>query len=77
MVLGQRGEWLVAFSCVFVELCSIVFWDAAPPQPNYRSRLICLSVCRLSVHSCRLGIQRKIAQAQQIRSNFLQNHEST
>ena len=42
----------------------------APP------RLIRPSV-RPWVHACRLVIQRKIAQAQQIRSNFLQNHEST
>jgi hypothetical protein len=32
---------------------------------------------RRSVHTCRLGIQRKMAQAQQIRSIILQNHEST
>jgi hypothetical protein len=37
---------------------------------------VCLSVC-LSVHTCRLGVQRKMAQAQQIRSIILQNHEST
>jgi hypothetical protein len=34
------------------------------------------SVC-LSVHASRLGIQRKVAQAQQIQSIILQNHEST
>jgi len=32
---------------------------------------------RPSVNACRLGIERKMAQAQQIRSYFLQNHEST
>jgi len=31
---------------------------------------------RLWVHTCRLGIQRKIAQTHQIRSIILQNHES-
>ena len=45
----------------------------SPPPINSSVRL---SV-RPSVHACRLGIQRKIAQAQQIRSNFLENHEST
>ena len=43
-----------------------------PAQP----RLIRLSVC-LSVHACRLGIERKMAQAQQIRSIILQNHGAT
>jgi hypothetical protein len=43
-----------------------------PAQPG----LIRLSV-RPSVHTCRLGVQRKMAQAQQIRSIILQNHEST
>ncbi len=42
--------------------------EGYPAQPG----LICPSV-----HACRLGIQQKIAQAQQIWSNFLQNHEST
>jgi hypothetical protein len=32
---------------------------------------------RPSVHACRLGIQQKMAQAQQIWSIILQNHEST
>jgi hypothetical protein len=36
---------------------------------------VCLSIC-LSVHARRLGIERKMAQAQQIRSIILQNHES-
>ena len=34
------------------------------------------SIC-LSVRACRLGIERKMAQAQQIRSIILQNHEYT
>ena len=46
--------------------------EGYPAQPG----LMCLSV-RLSVHACRLGVQRKMAQAQQIRSIILQNHEST
>ena len=46
--------------------------EGYPAQPG----LIRPSVC-LSVHACRLGIERKMAQAQQIRSIILQNHEST
>ena len=42
--------------------------EGYPAQPG---------LIRLSLHACRLGIERKMAQAQQIRSNFLQNHEST
>ena len=40
----------------------------SPAQP----RLI-----HLSVRACRLGIEQKMAQTQQIRSIILQNHEST
>ena len=40
-----------------------------PAQPG----LIRSSV-RLSVHACRLGFERKMAQAQQIWSIILQNH---
>ncbi len=51
-----------------------------PAQPGLIRRSVHLSV-RLSVHpsiwACRLGIERKMAQAQQIRSIILQNHEST
>jgi len=42
--------------------------EGYPAQPG----LICPSV-----HACRLGIERKMTQAQQIWSNFLQDHEST
>ena len=37
---------------------------------------VCLSVCP-SVRACRLAIERKMAQVQQIWSIILQNHEST
>ena len=46
-----------------------------PAQPGLIRLSVCLSVCR-SVRACRLGIERKMAQAQQIRSIILQNHES-
>jgi hypothetical protein len=42
-------------------------------RPSVRPS-VCLSVCP-SEHACRLGIERKMAQAQQIRSIILQNHE--
>ncbi len=45
------------------------------PSSTRINSSVCLSV-RLSVHTCRLGIQWKMAQAQQIRSIILQNHES-
>jgi hypothetical protein len=38
-------------------------------RPSVRP-FVCLSVC-LSVHACRLGIQQKMAQAQQIRLTIL------
>ena len=49
-------------------------------SPTRINSSVCLSVClsvHLSVRACRLGVERKMAQAQQIRSDFLQNHEST
>jgi hypothetical protein len=47
-----------------------------PAQPGLIRPSVRPSVC-LSVHTCRLGVQRKMAQAQQIRSIIRQNHEST
>ena len=49
------------------------------PSPTQINLSVCLFVrpsVRLSVRACRLGIERKMAQAQQIRSIILQNHES-
>jgi hypothetical protein len=49
--------------------------DRLPALPE-EDRLIRPPVCP-SPHTCRLGIEREMAQAQQIRSILLQNHEST
>jgi hypothetical protein len=57
-------------------------------QPNYVIKPMYLpggtkgypsqpGLIRPSIHACRLCIQRKMAQAQQIRLIILQNHEST
>ena len=51
-----------------------------PAQPELIHPSVRLSVClsvRLSVHACCLGIERKMAQAQQFWSIILENHEST
>jgi hypothetical protein len=51
--------------------------SSVPPSVRPSVRLsVGLSVC-LSAHASKLGIQRKVAQAQQIQSIILQNHEST
>ena len=57
-----------------LKLCKLTWRNRIgyPAQPG----LIRSSV-RPSVHACRLGIERKIAQVQQIQSIILQNHEST
>ena len=47
-----------------------------PAQPRLIRPSVRLSV-RMSAHACRLGIEWKMAQAQQIRSIILQNREST
>ena len=56
---------------------SVLTWrNCRLPSPPQIISSMSLSVCE-SVHACRLGIEQKMAQAQQIQSNFLQNHEST
>jgi len=46
-------------------------------QPGLIRPSVCLSVClSVRVRGCRLGIERKIAQAKQIQSIIPQNHES-
>ena len=57
-----------------LKLCKLTWRNriGCPAQPG----LIRLAV-RPSAHACRLGIERRIAQVQQIQSIILQNHEST
>jgi hypothetical protein len=47
-----------------------------PAQPGLIRLSVHLFVC-LSVHACRLGVQQKMVQAQQIWSIILQNNEFT
>ena len=49
--------------------------EGYPAQPGLIRPSVCPSVCP-SVRACRLGIEQKMAQAQQIRSIILQNNES-
>ncbi len=46
------------------------------PSSTRINSFVCLAVWP-SVHACRLGIERKMVHAQQIRPIILQNHEST
>jgi len=69
-LFGKNGHFAVSLVPPFCR------FDPVSLRKRLFPGFVCLSVC-LSVHTCRLGIERKMAQAQQIRSNILQNHEST
>ena len=77
--LPVRGlEEHVQVSLIFAIIISFMLtWrNRRLPSPTRINLSVCSSV-RLSVRACRLGIEHKMAQAQQIWSTILQNHEST
>ena len=77
--LAAHGlEEHVQVSLIFAIIISFMLtWrNRRLPSPTRINLSVCSSV-RLSVRACRLGIEHKMAQAQQIWSTILQNHEST